>query len=826
MAAHPLPTAQIGDANLSGPGELPPSALRRVCDSATLAFKTTNELPRLQNVIGQPRAFRALELGSAVTGPGFNIFALGLPDSGRTNLSRSYLERKAASEPVPDDWCYVNDFENPRQPKALRLPAGRAREFRADMQALLGQCEREIPSVFESDEYTQERDRLLNDLKKNQEAEFGRMAELAAKYNFALGRGPFGFVLMPSVAGKPLRPEEVEQLSPEQISKLTELEAILQDKITHGLERLREMERTTHQSLQELNTRMALFTVEHLIDSMKRKYAEMGQVAAYLESVKADMVTNADQFRARKASQGEEPGPDAARTNWLRRYDVNVVVDNTGCQGAPVVVESQPTYHNLLGRIEQEFVMGASSTDFTLIRPGALHRANGGYLILPARDVLLNPYAWDGLKRALRDGAIRILEPGTQLSLISTPTLEPEPIPLSTKVILIGTPLLYYLLNAHDEDFAKLFKVKAEFASVMDRTADTEHEYALFVKSVQDENHLLPFAHNAVARIIEHGSRLAGDQGKLSTRFGKIADLIREAAYWACKEGQPVVTAADVDRTLTEAIYRNNLLEERFQEMISQGTLAVDVSGAAVGQVNALSVVELGDYAFGHPTRVTASARPGQSGIIDIERKAELGGPIHTKGVLILNGCLGERYGWKRPLNLSASLAFEQSYEGVEGDSASAAELFALLSAIARIPLRQDIAMTGSINQHGQIQAIGGVNEKIEGFFAICRLRGLTGSQGVIIPASNVRNLNLRADVVDAVAAGEFHIWPITTADQGLALLSGCEPGILQADGSYPDGTFNGAVMARLNEFADVVEVTLKMLSGAIDHSSPGNGPG
>src|SRR5581483_5925200 len=421
-------------------------------------------------------------------------------------------------------------------------------------------------------------------------------------------------------------------------------------------------------------------------------------------------------------------------------------------------------------------------------------RANGGYLILPARDVLLNPYAWDGLKRALRDGAIRILELGTQLSLISTPTLEPEPIPLSTKIVLIGTPLLYYLLNAHDEDFAKLFKVKAEFASVMDRTADTEREYALFVKSVQDENHLLPFAHNAVARIIEHGSRLAGDQGKLSTRFGKIADLIREAAYWACKEGQRLVTAADVDRTLTEMTYRNNLLEERLHELITQGTLAVDVSGTAVGQVNALSVMELGDYAFGHPTRVTASARPGQSGIIDIERKAELGGPIHTKGVLILAGCLGERYGWKRPLNLSASLAFEQSYEGVEGDSASAAELFALLSAIARIPLRQDIAMTGSINQHGQIQAIGGVNEKIEGFFAICKLRGLTGSQGVIIPASNVRNLNLQAEVVEAVAAGEFHIWPIATVDEGLALLSGCEPGTLQADGSYPDGTFNGAV--------------------------------
>jgi lon-related putative ATP-dependent protease len=486
-----------------------------------------------------------------------------------------------------------------------------------------------------------------------------------------------------------------------------------------------------------------------------------------------------------------------------QRFEVNVLVDNTHCEGAPVIVENHPSYHNLMGRIEHEVVLGATLTNFTLIRPGALHRANGGYLILPAREVLLNQYAWEGLQRALRDQALRIVELGTQLGLLSTATLEPEPMPLNVKVVLIGTPMLYYLLSEHDEDFAKLFKVKAEFATLMDRTKETEREYALFVKAVIDENDLLPFEHTAVARIIEYGSRLAESQNKLSTRFGSIADLIRESAHWAQNDGNEIVDAASVDRAIDESIYRSNLIEERLQDMVKEGSLLIDVSGEKVGQINALSVLEIGGYAFGRPTRITATVYPGKEGVVDIEREAKLGGPIHTKGVLIISGFLGSRYGQEQTLSLSSRITFEQSYDEVEGDSASAAELIAILSALADVPLRQDRAITGSVNQHGTIQVVGGINEKIEGFFDTCLQEGLSGSQGVIIPHGNQSHLMLKQRVVDAVAAGKFHIWPISTIDEGLRLLTGKDPGELLKDGSYPEGTVNLLILQRLEKFAD-----------------------
>jgi lon-related putative ATP-dependent protease len=774
----------------------------------TLQFQTTDELPRLEQVIGQPRAFRALELGSAVTGLGYNIFAVGLPNSGRTNLIRQYLERLAETAPVPDDWCYVNNFSHDHEPKAIRLPAGRGKELHTDMQALIERCEHEIPRAFESEGYIRERDRVISDLKNKEESEFNRITELTAKYGFVLTKSPFGFVLAPAIEGKALEPEQIDKLAPEQLAKLEKIEETLQEKVTESLLRIRDMTSEAHEAIQKLNSRTVLFVVGSLIEALKNKYAGVDRVIAYLDAVKDDLVANGQRFRPKDNSNQKELA--SGDMNWEQRYSVNLLVDNSQTRGAPVIVENQPTYNNLLGRIEHEIVLGATQTDFTMIRPGAVHRANGGYLVLPARDVLLNSYAWEGLKHVLRDAAIRIVELGTQLSLLSTTTLEPEPIPLSLKVVLIGTPLLYYLINAYDEDFAKLFKVKAEFATDMDRTPDTEREYALFVKSVVDENHLPAFDNTAVASIIDYGSRLAGDQAKLSTRFGMVADLIRETSYWASKENHATITATAVDRATEEAIYRNNLLQERLQEMVNNGTLMIDVTSTVAGQINALSVLTLGDYSFGHPSRVTASARPGQGGIVDIERKAELGGPIHTKAVLIISGFLGERYGQKQPLSLSSSLAFEQSYEGVEGDSASAAEVLALLSAISGIPLRQDLAITGSMNQHGQIQAIGGVNEKIEGFFAICRQRGLTGTQGVIIPASNGRNLMLKEEVVKAVQAGDFHIWAISTLDEAIALLTNTVPGESQEDGAYPEGSFNHAVMTRLTEFAQVLERSKK----------------
>jgi lon-related putative ATP-dependent protease len=787
------------------PGELPAIALHHSCDPDSLRFQTTAELPDLQDVIGQPRAIRALQLGSEVTGPGYNTFVLGHPGSGRTTLSREYLERKAANEPIPDDWCYVNNFDDSHKPIALRLSAGKGSEFRKDVQEFIARCEREIPHLFEAEEYIHERDQLVSELKKDQEAEFIQLQQHVEKFSFIIARTTTGFLLAPAVEGKPLKPEDIEKLTPEQRKKLGELQLTLSEEVEKALNKIRDLEKTTFEQIQALNARTVVFLIGPWIEVLTSKYASFDAAVKHLEAVKANITTNASQFTS---TQTSEPSIPFDRRDWTQRYEVNLLVDNSNTRGAPVIVENYPSYNNLIGRIEHEMILGASRTDFTMIRPGALHRANGGYLMMPARDVLINAFAWEGLKRVLRDQEIRIVEPATHLGLLSTTTLEPEPIPLQVKVLLIGTPTLYYTLRNYDEDFTKLFKVRAEFATLMARTSENEYEYGLFVNSVVQENQLPPFDKTAVARVIEFSSRLADDQSKLSTRFGKIADLVREAAFWAAKQNHQLVTAEHVQQAIDEATYRSNLIEERLQELIDQGTLMIDVSGAVIGQVNALAVFMLGDYNFGRPNRVTAVTFPGKAGVVDIERQAKLGGALHTKGVLILGGYLNMRYGQELPLSLSASLTFEQTYEEVQGDSASAAELLALLSAIARVPLRQDRAITGSINQLGQIQSIGGVNEKIEGFFATCKAKGLTGEQGVIIPLSNQRHLMLNAEVIEAVSSGQFHIWAIQTIDQALRLMTDREPGERQADGSYPEGTFNHSLTAQLAEYSKVMQTT------------------
>ena len=791
------------------PDRLAPAQLCRICDPTSLGFNTTDDLPDLENVIGQPRAIRSLELGSEVAGPGYNTFVMGISGSGRTTLTREYLERKAAKEPVPDEWCYVNNFENPRHPKALCLPPGRGAEFARDIQELIRSCEIDAARTFESEGYTQERDRLVDEMKKNQEAEFIRLQQHVEKYNFVLVRNPFGFILIPAVQGKPLKPEEIEMLSEEQKTKLAQLQTRLQEEVEKSLARLKEIESAASNQLKELNERTILFGLEPLIEDLTSKYSGLDGVLNHLQAIKTDIVDNASQFFAKQPENPVERAVQAGGQGFTRRYEVNLLVDRSEQHGAPVMVENYPSYTNLLGRIEHEVVMGISHTDFTMIQPGALHTANGGYLVLPARDLMNNPYAWDGLKRALRDSELRIVELANQLGLISTVTLEPEPIPLNIKVILVGTPLLYYLLRQYDEDFPKLFKVRAEFGTLMDRVPETEKEYGLFVKSVLVDNRLPPFDASAVARIIEYSSRLAEDQYKLSTRFGKIADLVRESAYWAKKEnpeGLEVVTGEAVRRAIQEGIYRSSLLEERIRDEIRVDALMIDVSGEAVGQINALTVTFMGDYSFGHPSRVTATAYPGRGGMINIERLADLSGPIHTKGVLILNGFMHNRFGRKYPLSVSASVTFEQSYDSVEGDSASTAELYAMLSAIANVPLRQDRAITGALNQHGMMQPIGGVNEKIEGFYAVCKLKGLTGEQGVIIPTRNISDLMLNEEVVHAVEDGQFHIWAIDTVDEGIALMIGMEPGERQEDGSYPENTLYRLVQERLEEFAKADE--------------------
>ena len=663
---------------------------------------------------------------------------------------------------------------------------------------MINRCQQEIRQAFRSEEYIDERNKLTKSVQEAQEAEFQKLQVAANQVNFKIVRTSAGFGLIPTINGKHLTPEELGKLSREHRQKLNGLEDKLEQKALETISEIRKISEDFHKKLEELDNYTVLFAVDHLVNAVKEGYQGMSKVISHLDAVQADIVEKADVFR--------EDNDAVTDPQWLNRYEIQVLIDNSDLEGAPVVMESHPTYQNLVGRIEHRLVMGVSQTDFTMIRPGALHRATGGYLLLPAREVLLSPYAWQSLERALRDGEIRIQELGNQLGLISTASLEPEPISLSVKVILFGTPILHELLRLYDDDFSKLFKVRAEFATIMDRTDENTRDCALFIKSVVDENKLPPFDNTAVARIIEHSSRLARDQEKLSTRFGQIADLVRESAYWSRKDQAKIVTDKAVDLAIREKDYRSNLYEELIHEWIQQGTILIDVSGEAIGQVNALSVLMIGDYAFGRPSRVTASVYPGSGGIIDIEKQAELGGPIHTKGVLIISGLLGRRYGQKKPLSLTARLTFEQSYSGVEGDSASAAEFCALLSAIAAIPLRQDRSMTGSVNQLGEIQAIGGVNEKIEGFFATCKNKGLSGSQGVIIPQTNTRNLMLKTEVIDAIKAENFHIWPILNLDEGLSLLTDMEIGALQEDGTYPQGTFNQAVDAQLLKFREVLK--------------------
>jgi lon-related putative ATP-dependent protease len=801
--------------------ELSPEALIHRCAPDIFDFETTNDLPPLSDFIGQERAMRAVDFGAGIASHGFNIYALGLPSSGKTSLTRKFLEQLAADEPTPDDWCYVNNFDDPTKPQTLRLPAGQGTRLRDDMKELITHCRQDIAKAFESEEYTREKEAATKSFQQEQEQEMEALRQRLEKDNFALLRVPGGLMLTPAVEGRPLKEAELEKLSEEERDKVQKLRGKLEKEVERGLRRMRELEEAMRQELKQLDEETTLRAIGHLFEGLQERYAATPQVATYLDRVKSDIVANVDDFRDEK--EGERPAlmgmPLPVPSPSFVRYEVNVLVDRSEAQGAPVIVESNPTYHNLIGRIEHHAFMGAVATDFTMIRPGALHRANGGYLVLPVREVLINYLSWEALKRSLKDRCIRIEELGAQLSLVSTITLEPETIPIDVKIVLIGSPLLYYLLHAYDEDFQKLFKVKADFATQMDRTPDTEQQYALFVQTICKEHGLQPFDRSAVARLVEHSSRMVEHQNKLSTRFGEIADLLQEANFWAARrihgrsgsnaggaDASTVVTAHDVEQAIDEKIFRSNLIEERMQEVITEGTLRIDTTGTTVGQVNGLSVLSLGDYSFARPSRVTASTYIGKTGVVNIEREVELSGPIHSKGVLILSSYLGHKYAQSEPLTLSASLVFEQSYSGVEGDSASSTELYALLSSLSGYAIDQGIAVTGSVDQHGRVQPIGGVNQKIEGFFDVCQARGLTGGQGVIIPTANLRHLMLRQDVIDAVAAGQFHIWAIDTIDEGISLLTGLEAGALDENGLYPEGTINRAVADRLAEMVKALK--------------------
>ena len=784
--------------------ELSVEKLRRVCDPQKLGCETSEEVEPLETIIGQQRAVRALEFGLGIKETGFNIYVAGPPGTGKTTAVKRFLEEVAKDKPVPPDWCYVNNFRDPYRPKALRLPPGRGREFQQDVKNLVEGARQEIPRIFESDDYAARREETVQVFQKQKQKLISEMGEKAQEQGFLLQVSPMGLLIIPMKDGKPLTEEEFGALTPEVREEMLKKRQRLQEELKKAMRQFSNLDKKANQALQELDREIVLYTIDQPIRELIEKYKNLPEVVAYLEEVKDDIVQNLSQFRKQSEGQPVSPFPvPGAGEMPFRKYEVNVVVDNSELKGAPVVTELNPTYNNLFGRIEKEAQFGALVTDFTMIREGSLHRANGGYLVLPVSEVLRNLFSWDSLKRALRNKEIVVEEAGERLGFITTKSLRPEPIPLDVKVILIGQPILYYLLYTMDEDFSELFKVKADFDTQMDRTDENIRDYLAFVSTLCREEGLKHLDASALAKLIEHSSRLAEDQEKLSAKFGEISDIIREASFYATQEDSTYVTAAHIQRAIEEKFYRSNLIQERITEMIERGIIMIDVDGEKVGQVNGLSVSSLGDITFGRPSRITASIGLGREGLIDIEREAKLGGPIHTKGVMILSGYLAQKYAQDKPLSLSARLVFEQSYSGVEGDSASSTELYALLSSLSGLPIKQGIAVTGSINQKGEVQAIGGVNEKIEGFFETCKAMGLTGEQGVIIPESNVQNLMLKEEVVEAVREGKFHIWSVKNVDEGIEILTGVKAGARQEDGIFEEGSVNYLVDKRLRELAE-----------------------
>ncbi|HXJ81408.1 MAG TPA: ATP-binding protein [Candidatus Methylomirabilis sp.] len=766
--------------------------LRAVCEPVTLPFASTAELPALDGVIGQDRAVVATTFGVGMR-DGYNLFVLGPARTGKTSTMKRILARAAESEPVPAEYCYVHNFQDPYRPIALILPAGRGRELREEMDRLVDECKLRLQRAFESEAFERQKSQILEELNRGQQAEIERFESAARAEKFAVIQGPGGWAVAPAPQGEPLTTAEYDALPEAEKQQIQTRGEMLHQRLDAALHEMRRLERQARQAHEKLVRDVAATAVHELIQELREQFAGLSAVAQYLDAVEHDLVAHAEEFKSLGEAKPSVPFM-RAEGGFLDRYRVNVLVDMSRVRGAPVVFEPNPTYGNLVGRVEHRVHFGTLMTDFTQIKAGALHRANGGYLLLEAEDVLRNPLAWDALKKALKARAIRIEDPLEEWRFASAAGLAPEPIPLSVKVVLIGSPLIYYLLCAFDEDFRELFKVKVDFDDSLPRTPEFEMLYARFVAGACREESLPHFSPGGVATLIEHCSRLVADQRRLSSRLGDVLDLIRESAFWARQRKHELVQNDDVRHAIAQKIYRENLLEERTQRVISEGMLLIATDGAAIGQVNGMAVLSLGDHAFGRPSRITARTFAGAPGVIDIEREAKLGGPIHSKGVMILSGFVAGRYARAHPLALSASIAFEQHYEEVEGDSASSAELYALLSSLAGIPLDQSVAVTGSVNQLGEIQPVGGINEKIEGFFDVCRARGLTGRQGVLIPEANARHLMLREDVVTAVKDERFFVHTVSTVDEGLALLSGREAGERGPDGRFPDGSFNATV--------------------------------
>jgi len=814
--------------------EVAPDKLRWECDPAQFDFDCTADLAPLHEFIGQDRAIRAIEFGLSMQHDGYNIFLAGLTGTGKTSVARTYIqklisEREARGESYRvNDWCYIHNFLQTDRPRMVELPRGKGREFREDLAGLLQRLKKDLTRAFSTDEYKDQRKVLIEAGQNQQQEMFNRLRSAAQKKGFLIQMTQVGAALVPLKNGKALSQEEFMALEEKDRTAIEETRNSLRKDLEELFEGAQNIERVTAEKLQESDRAIAEHTVSRLYDTLERKYTASIDIVQYLKELKAYTLDHADSFKGPEEEKPEgllalAEGRGSGRDVFLP-FQVNVFVDNSATEGPPIVTETNPNYVNLFGKIERRFVLGGYVSDHTMLKPGALHLANGGYLLLSAADVLTNPAVWPALKRALKTRELGIEEPFEQMGLIAPQGLRPLPTPVDVKVILIGDSNLYHLLSAYDEDFWEIFKVKADFDYEVARTNENMLAYAAFIAGCCKDCDLRHFDRSGVAHVVEYASRMVSDQRKLSSRFAFIKELIEEAEYWARKEGAQLVSESHVQKAIDERRFRHNLSDIRLRDMIADGTILIDTEGSVVGQVNGLSVYSLGDIVFGKPSRITCRTFLGRDGVVNIERESNLSGSSHDKGVLIMGGYLGAKYAQETPLSLSATLCFEQSYGGVDGDSASCAELYALLSSLAEAALRQDIAVTGSVNQRGEVQPIGGVNQKIEGFFQICQAKGLTGTQGVMIPRRNLQNLSLRDDVVSAVRAGRFHVYAVDSVDEGIELLSGVPAGRPRKDGTYPPRSLNGRVVARLQAMAGRLKEFQAAGAGSSRHSGAGCG--
>jgi lon-related putative ATP-dependent protease len=789
--------------------ELSYEKARRKCTTEIASCNSTAELEPLQQIIGQDRAVRALQFGLKIKDGSFNIYVSGMSGTGRKTTIVSFLKEKAKEMPIPPDWIYVVNFKDPNQPNALKLPAGKGIQFRDDMNKFTDELKKELQKAFESEDYSQKRTSTLKKFEDEKNQLWQTINQKANDAGFLLQRSPVGIAMVPVINGQPIADDQFASLPPKIREQIRERRESIQDEFRSAFRQFRDNDKNAEMAVEKFNKEVATYAMDHLLATLIEKFGEYPEVKEFLDDVKNDILSQLTIILTSGQPQQQQALPffmQGIAEDPTNRYKVNLLVDNSELKGAPVITELSPTQPHLFGLVQKEARFGALLTDYTMIRAGSAHKANGGFLVIPVEDLLMDPVAWDSLKKMITSRKLTVEDIAQRLGYIATKTLTPEPIPFDAKVILVGSPDIYYALYRLDPEFKEIFKVKVDFDTTMERNEANVKMYASFICSLCTKENLRHLDQSGIAAVVEYSSRLAADQEKLSTWFANVSDIIKEATHYAEEDDSKLTMDKHIEKALEERVYRSNLIEQKMEKMIEEGTILIDTTSEKVGQINGLSVLSLGDFSFGKPSRITVSVGLGKKGIIDIEREAQMGGPIHTKGVQILSGFLNDRYAKEAPLSLTARLVFEQSYSGVEGDSASSTELYGILSALSGKPIKQHFAVTGSVNQKGEVQAIGGANEKIEGYFQLCKARGLKGNHGVVLPASNVKHLMLKQEVVDAIKDGKFHIYPVLTIDEGIEVLTGIPAGTIGKDGRYPEGSINRICQDQLNDMAEKVK--------------------